>query len=99
VTAWNPQLMRLRQQLARIALTPDTLQERAEAALAVLGQVLPCDAAWLAVRDPEQGRHAPLATTGHAEPPHSYFQTPEADAELGINRHRPPMPACEVPVP
>src|SRR3954463_1986589 len=62
MTTGNPQLTRLRQHLARIATTPGTtLYERAEAALTVLGQVLPFDAAWLAVRDPELGRHTPLA--------------------------------------
>jgi hypothetical protein len=102
MTTRNPQLARLRQQLARIAITPDTLHDRAEEALALLGQVLPFDAAWLAVRDPEQGRHTPLATAGAAEPLRRYFQTPEADAEveqLGLNRSRPPMLASEIPVP
>jgi hypothetical protein len=102
MTTWNPQLARLLQQLARIAITPDTLHDRAEAVLAVLGRVLPFDAAWLAVRDPEQRRHTPLATTGAAEPLRRYFQTPEADAEvdqLGLNRHRGPMLASEIPVP
>src|SRR4051794_39670638 len=103
MTTWNPQLTRLRQHLARIAITPGTtLYERAEAALTVLGQVLPFDAAWLAVRDPERGRHTPLATAGTAEPLRRYFQTPEADAEvdqLGLNRSRPPMLASEIPVP
>jgi hypothetical protein len=99
---WNPQLARLRQQLARITLTPDTLQERAAAMLSVLGEVLPFDAAWLAVRDPEHGLHTPLATAGAAEPLRRNFQTPEADDEveqLGLNRHRPPMLASEYPVP
>src|SRR3954469_11499404 len=102
MSTWNPQLMRLRQQLARISLAPDTLQERAAAALAVLGQVLPYDAAWLALRDPELRRHTPLATAGPTEPLRRYFQTPEADAEveqLGLNRRRPPMLASEIPVP
>jgi hypothetical protein len=102
MTTWNPQLARLREQLARIATTPDTLPERAEAALAVLGQVLPYDAAWLAVRDPEQRRHTPLATAGAAGPLRRYFQTPDADAEvdqIGLNRARAPMLASEIPVP
>jgi hypothetical protein len=102
MTTWNPQLTRLRQQLARIALTPDTLQERAEAVLQVLARVLRFDAALLAVRDPEQRRHIPLATAGPAEPLRRYFQTPVADAEadqLGLNRHRPPLLASEIPVP
>jgi hypothetical protein len=102
MTTWNPQLTRLRQQLARIAFTPGTLHERAEAALAVLGEVLPYDAAWLALRDPERCRHTPLATAGHAEPLRRNFQTPEADVEvdqLGLNRRRPPMLASEIPQP
>ena len=103
MTGWNPQLTRLRRQLAQVALTPGAdLAERAAAALEALGRVLPFDAAWLAVRNPEARRHTPLATAGAAEPLRSYFQTPVADAEvdaLGLNRHRPPMLAGEIPVP
>jgi DNA-binding CsgD family transcriptional regulator len=102
MTAWNPDPVRLRPELARIAITPDSLQERAAAVLSVLGRVLPFDAAWLAVRDPEERRHTPLATAGHAEPLRRYFQTPDADAEvdqLGLNRYRPPMLVSEIPVP
>jgi hypothetical protein len=102
MTTWNPQLMRLRQQLARIALGPDTLHERAAAILGELEQVLPFDAAWLAVRDPELRWHSPLATAGAAEPLRRFFQTPEADAEvdlLGLNRYRPPMLASDTPIP
>src|SRR3954451_16027310 len=103
MTGWNPQLTRLRQQLTQLALTPGAdLAQRSAAALEALGRVLPSDAAWLAVRDPEARRHTPLATAGAAEPLRSYFQTPVADAEvdaLGLNRHRPPMLASEIPVP
>jgi len=95
MTGWNPQLTRLRRQLAQVARTPGAdLAERSAAALEVLGRLVPFDAAWLAVRDPEARRHIPLATAGAAEPLRSYFQTPVADAEvdaLGLNRHRPPM--------
>lgn len=102
MTEWNPQSAYLWQRLAQIALTPDTLQARAEAVLAELGRILPSDAAWLAVRDPEARRHIPLATAGAAEPLRAYFATPEADAEvdaLGLNRRRPPMLAREIPLP
>src|SRR3954466_5998103 len=103
MTGWNPQLARLRQQLAQVALTPGAdLAERSAAALEALGRVLPSDAAWPAVRDPEARRPTPLATTGAGEPLRAYFQTPEADAEvdaLGLNRHRPPMLAGEIPMP
>ena len=98
----HPHMAQLRLQLAEIALTPAGMQERAAAVLETLSGLLPFDAAWLAVRDPEARRHTPLATAGAAEPLRSYFQTPVADAEveaLGLNRHRPPMLASEIPVP
>ena len=38
------------------------------AAQETLGGALPFDTAWLAVRDPEQHRHTPLATSGPADP-------------------------------
>jgi roadblock/LC7 domain-containing protein len=102
MTAGNPDRDALLLDLARIAIAPGDLQERAAAVLAAVGRVLPYDAAWLAVRDPEGRRHIPLATAGHAEPLRQYFQTPEADAEveqLGLHRSRPPMLASEIPVP
>jgi hypothetical protein len=102
MSPWNPELVSLHLELAAIASTPDTLQERAAAVLAALGRTLPFDAGWLALRDPEERRHTPLATAGAAEPLRSYFQTPDADAEvdqLGLNRHRPPMLTSEIPVP
>jgi GAF domain-containing protein len=102
MTSWNPDRETLRLQLARVAIAPASLQERAAEVLAVLGRVLPYDAAWLAVRDPEGRRHVPLATAGPAEPLRRYFGTAGADAEveqLGLNRHRPPMLASEIPVP
>jgi hypothetical protein len=102
MTAWNGQQESLRGELSRIAVAPDSLHGRAEAILDVLGRMLPSDAAWLAVRDPEDRRHVPLATAGSAEPLRRYFQTPEADAEvdlLGLNRSRPPMLASEIPLP
>jgi GAF domain-containing protein len=102
MTAWNPEPVPLRLELARIAITPDDLQERAAAILQVLGQVLPYDAAWLAVRDPEHRQHTPLATAGPAEQLRRNFRRPDADDEveqLGLNRHRPPMLASEIPVP
>jgi hypothetical protein len=68
MTGWNAQLGRLRQQLVQIALVPGAdLAGRSAAALQALGRVLPFDAAWLAVRDPEARRHTPLATAGAAE--------------------------------
>ena len=54
----------LRLELAANAGAPTTLQERAQNVLDVLGRMIPFDAAWLAVRDSERGRHTPLATAG-----------------------------------
>jgi hypothetical protein len=104
MTSWDPQLVRLRQQLAGIARTPANLHERAAAILQAVSRVLPSDAGWLAVRDPEARRHTPLATAGAADPLRRYLRTAENDAEaeaeqLGLNRHRPPMLASETPVP
>jgi hypothetical protein len=98
----DPDLPVLRLEFAGIAGARTTLQERAEAVLERLGRFLPFDAAWLAIRDPEQRRHTPLATTGSAEPLRRYFLTPEADAEvdqLDLNRRRPPMLVGEIPIP
>ena len=103
VTGWRSQAARLREQLASVALTPGAdLAERSAAALEALGRVLPFDAAWLAVRDPEAHRHTPLAVAGEADALRSYFRTPTADAEveaLGLNRHLPPMLTSEIPLP
>jgi hypothetical protein len=98
----DPDLPALRLELAEIAAGTTTLQQRAQAVLERLGRILPVDAAWLAVRDPERRRHTPLATTGLAEPLRRYFLTPEADAEvdhLDLNRWRPPMLVGEIPIP
>jgi hypothetical protein len=70
--------------------------------LRALNAVVPNDAGWLALRDPERHRHTPLATTGEAEPLRRYFERPEAEAELeelGLNSRRPPLLASEIPVP
>jgi hypothetical protein len=102
MTTGHPSYEALRLDLARIAIAPDDLQERVAAVLAALGRVLPYDAAWLAIRDPEERRHIPLATAGPAEPLRRYFGTAVADAEveqLGLNRFRPPMLASDIPVP
>ena len=98
----RPDLAPLRLDLARIALSPVSLEQRAEAVLAVLEGMLSFDAAWLAIRDPELRRHVPVGTSGAAEPLRRSFQAPDADDEveqLGLNRHRPPVLASELPVP
>jgi GAF domain-containing protein len=93
---------RLAAEVARIATTPASIEDRAAALLEVLRRVVPCDAAWLALRDPERRSHTPLATSGYAEPLREVFRAPDADDEvelLGLNQRRSPMLASELPVP
>src|SRR4051794_40792750 len=98
----EPEPPALRLEFAGIAASSATVQERAAEILQQLGRILVFDAGWLALRDPEQHRHVPLATTGAAAPLHDYFARPEAEEEvdrLGLNRRRPPMLASEIPGP
>ena len=88
-------------EVAGIAAAPDAIEERARALVDVLQRVIPAEAFWLALRDPEGGTHAPLATVGAAAPLRTYFQTEVAEAEvelLGLNRRRPPMLVRDLPV-
>lgn len=98
----EPELVEPRLEVAGIATSSVTVRERAAEILQRLGRILPFDAGWLAVRDPERQTHVPLATTGPAEALVAYFGRPEADEEvdlLGLNRRRPPMLAGEIPTP
>jgi hypothetical protein len=102
MTTRNTRLVRLRLELAGIAFSGSSPQVRAGEVLQALAEVLEFDAAWLAVRDPEQRRHVPLATSGEAEPLRRYFERPDADVDveqLGLNSRRPPMLTAEIPVP
>jgi hypothetical protein len=102
VTECDPALLRLQEELADVGALMEDLPRRAGGVLEALSRILPFDAGWLAVRDPEQARHVPLATTGAAEPLHRYFACPGADAEvehLGLNSAQPPVLASELPVP
>jgi hypothetical protein len=102
MTEREPELSGLRLEFARLAGPSGTVQERAAAILEQLGRIMTFDAGWLAVRDPEENRHVPLATVGAAAPLRDYFGRPEADEEvdlLGLNRRRPPMLASEIPGP
>jgi len=98
----NRRLVRLQEELADVGAMAAGLDQRAEAVLEVLGRILPFDAGWLAVRDPERRRHVPLATSGAADPLRRYFESPGADAEvedLGLNAAQPPVLASELPAP
>ncbi|SDZ10670.1 hypothetical protein SAMN05660209_04692 [Geodermatophilus africanus] len=98
----DPALLRLQEELAGVGTMAEGLNQRAREVLEALGRILPFDAGWLAVRDPERRRHIPLATTGAAEPLRRYFESPGADAELehlGLNSAQRPVLASELPVP
>ncbi|WP_183061887.1 GAF domain-containing protein [Motilibacter peucedani] len=92
----------LRVEMQHVAAEPAPADVRAAQVLDALRRVLPFDAGWLAVRDPERRCHTPLATVGSADPLRRYFRTPEADTEveqLGLNRERGPMLTSDIPVP
>src|SRR3954451_7463200 len=98
----DPGLVRLQEELADVGTRAEGLNQRAEEVLEALGRILPFDAGWLAIRDPERRRHVPLATTGAAEPLRRYFESPGADAEvehLGLNSAQSPVLASELPGP
>ena len=83
----------VRRELARLAASSLSIEERGAAILEQLGRIMSFDVGWLAVRDHERRRHVPVATTGSAAPLRDYFARPEADEEadrLGLNRRRPP---------
>ncbi|TFV51559.1 hypothetical protein [Blastococcus sp. TF02A-35] len=85
-----------------VAVSRDAVAERAAEVLHRLGRIVPFDAGWVALRDPERQRHVALATTGPAGPLRDYFGRPEADDEvdsLGLNRRCPPMLASDIPIP
>jgi hypothetical protein len=95
-------LPRLRSQLTEIAHSAGGMDQRALQLLEPLRRAVPSAATWIAVRDPETGRHTPVAFDREAEPLKRYFSLPEADEELrqfGMNRWRPAIRASDVPVP
>jgi hypothetical protein len=89
-------------EVGQIAAAPGAIEHRGAALLEPLRRLVPFDACWIALRDPETRRHVPLVTAGYAEPLRAYFGTPEADAEvelLGLNQSRAPMSVRDLPVP
>lgn len=96
----DPEFRGLRQELAGLAASAATAEERAAAILQLLGRILSFDAGWLALRNPERHLHLPLATTGAVAPLRDYFARADSEEEvdrLGLNRHRPPLLASEIP--
>lgn len=89
-----------RLEVAGLAASSAIVHRRAGELLQQRGRILAFDAGWLAMRDPEQQCHVPLATTGAGEPLRDSFGRPEADEGVdvpGRTRGRPPMLASAIP--
>jgi hypothetical protein len=94
--------MILRSELAHIAASAGSVEQRADALLECLRPVIPYAAAWIGVRDPETRIHRRVGSDGDIDPLVRYFAHPWADDEveaLGLNRFQPPVPASALPVP
>ena len=88
-------------QLAGIARSAGTVEERAGAILEPLRREVPFTAAWIAVRHPETGWHRPVGRYGDTDALARYFTLPDADEELrqfGMDRRRPAVRASDVPL-
>jgi hypothetical protein len=92
----------LRAEMAQIAEAAGSVAQRADALLGCLCGMIPVDAAWIAVRDPETHRHRQVGSRGDVGALARYFALPEADEEvehLGLNQFQPPVPASALPIP
>jgi hypothetical protein len=92
----------LQVEMAHIAAAAGTVEQRADALLLALREVVPYAAAWIGVRDPETRTHHRVGSDGDVDSLSRYFALPEADDEveaLGLNRFQPPVPASALPVP
>jgi hypothetical protein len=92
----------LRAEMAQIATSAGSAEQRADALLGCLRHIVPYAAAWIGVRDPETRIHHRVGSEGDTDPLVRYFARPEADDEveaLGLNRLQPPVPASALGVP
>lgn len=92
----------LRAEMAHIAASAGSVEQRADALLRCLHGVIPYAAAWIGVRDPETRMHRRVGSDGDIEPLIRFFALPDADDEveaLGLNRLQPPVPASGLGVP
>ncbi|MHA6793478.1 response regulator transcription factor [Pseudonocardia bannensis] len=89
-------------EVAGIAAAPASFEERAAALLGSLYPVVPFQAGWIALLDPERCRMVPLASPGYDDTARAYLTSPASVAEielLGLDRARPPMRLRDFPVP
>jgi DNA-binding CsgD family transcriptional regulator len=88
--------------IARIAAAPGSRIERAEALLEQLRRVVPFDASFLGLLHPDCREHLSLVQNGYDDRVGAYLGSAEvmSDVELlGLQRDRPPMRVCDLPVP
>ena len=93
---------RLQAELREIVSFGGSADQSAEALLDILRRLMRYDAAWIARRDPDSGRHTPVLEDGQTDALRVFFSTDDADAEmqrLGLHRFGWPMPAHRLPVP
>lgn len=88
-------------EIARIAVLPGSLVERAEALLEPLYRLMRYDGAWIGLLDPERRVQPPLISLGYPARVQQYLNSPGLvdDIELtGLHRRRPPMRVKDMPV-
>ncbi|MFI7599163.1 LuxR C-terminal-related transcriptional regulator [Actinoplanes sp. NPDC049681] len=88
--------------VAQIAVMPGSVGQRAHALLEPLRRLVPYDAAWISLLDPERRILPPLVREGYDARVQQYLDGPQLmdDIELvGMHRHRPPMRLKDLPVP
>ena len=68
----------LHTEMAHIAVMAGGVEQRAEALLECLRNVVPYSAAWVAVRDPETRMHRRVGSEGDTDPLIRYFALPES---------------------
>jgi DNA-binding CsgD family transcriptional regulator len=89
-------------EVGQVASGPGRIEERAEALLAPLARLIPFQAAWVCILDPEGKRFVSLATHGYDDHCRSYFDSSSVFEEaelLGLNRAGTPLRMRDMPVP
>jgi DNA-binding CsgD family transcriptional regulator len=88
--------------IAHIAAAPGSAPDRAEALLEALRAVIPFEASFVALLRPERREHLSLVRSGYDQRTCVFLDSPGwmDDIELvGLQRTRPPIRLCDLPVP
>ena len=88
-------------EIGAVASAPGSLEERAEAVLHALGRVVPFQAAQIALVNPQGSEPVSLVVHGYGDAVRAYFNSATVVEEyelLGLDRSRPPMRLCDLPV-